>query len=61
MFFVVALQALVWATYLNSVSVLERKAEDAFRDRLEALALILNEHVSNALDTVSGRLRVLAS
>ena len=60
-FFVVALQALVWATYLNSVSVLERKAEDAFRDRLEALALILNEHVSNALDTVSGRLRVLAS
>lgn len=61
MFFVVALQALVWATYLNSVSVLERKAEEAFRDRLEALTLILNEHVSNALDTVSGRLRALAS
>lgn len=60
-FFVVALQALVWATYLNSVSVLERKAEEAFRDRLEALTLILNEHVSNALDTVSGRLRALAS
>ena len=38
-FFVVALQALVWATYLNSVSVLERKAEEAFRTRVNMSAI----------------------
>ena len=59
--FIVALQALIWATYLNSVSVLERKAEESFRERLGSLALILSEHASNTLDTVSSRLTSLAA
>lgn len=53
--------ALIWGAYFLSINFAQKNAEQALKARVQALVLILEDHVSRSLDAVGARLKSVAA
>ncbi len=53
--------ALIWGAYFSSITFAQKNAEQALKARVQALVLILEDHVSRSLDAVNARLKSVAA